>query len=488
MPAPDSSERSALRPSRTLRGWVLRGVAFAVVTGLALAIILPNVAWRSWRPARTALPAPQVDQRQPSKKSANPSASATSLRLNPADVLREIEPSVVRIEADGPAGLSVVGSGFVLDASGLVATSFHVTRELTQGVARFRDGTVYELAGYAALDRENDLAIVRLRGASNLVAAILPDTQPRPLTPIFALGHPQGVEFSPFDGKISRLVRTSQLSEATRTFVRDLTGSERDHLWIQHTANLSDGNSGGPLIDEQGQVIGINTWVDRQTGFGYALPASEIAALLAAASPDSEPLAAHATSEARLRSQLWQTSAEELKKRLADARAMGWQPGNRRDYSLLQELAFGITLANQPAKFGGKAALGERFDDLVKAADQAVATLRKEKWSNAGQILLLNEFAATEIHRPLAGLVFIGTIERLVSGPDGQQAAIVLLAGFEQRLLLPVEPGLSLPEPGAQCLIVGVNDRGRSVQYGDNPLDPIVAPVVIAPVIIVLGK
>jgi hypothetical protein len=73
------------------------------------------------------------------------------------------------------------------------------------------------------------------------------------------------VEFSPFDGKISRLIHTSQLSAATQKFVRELTGSQRDHRWNQHTANLSDGNSGGPLVAENGEVLGINTWVDRQT-------------------------------------------------------------------------------------------------------------------------------------------------------------------------------------------------------------------------------
>jgi hypothetical protein len=167
---------------------------------------------------------------------------------------------------------------------------------------------------------------------------------------------------------------------------------------------------------------------------------------------------------------------------------MHWQPTTRREYAKLQQLAFGITLANYPQNFGGRPALGERFDDLVKAADRIVARLRQEKWSDAGQILLLNEFAATEVLKPQAGLIFVGTIEKVVTGPKDTRAAIVVLAGFERRLLVALESSLGAPEVGAQCLIVGVNDRGRTVQYGDNPLDPIVAPAVIAPVIIVLGK
>jgi S1-C subfamily serine protease len=485
MTGPKAKNQITPRPSRTVRGWLLRCGMAAAVVGFVLWVVVQNVDFESWRrrfQRRTAdLPA-TVNLDHAAR------TAATALVRPPADALKQIEPSVVRIEADGPGGLEVVGSGFVVEPNGLVATSYHVAAQATQGVARFRDGTVYDIAGYAALDRDNDLAILRLRGADDLSAVVVNVAEPRPLTTVFALGHPQGIEFSPFDGKVSRLVETSKLPAASQTFVRELTASQRDHRWIQHTANLSDGNSGGPLVNDAGHVLGINTWVDRQTGFGYALPAAEIAAILAAPLAQIEPLERYATAEARLRAMVWQTSAEELSKLHEEARAMRWQPSSRRDYSRLQQLAFGITLANRPQHLGGRPAVGERFDELVQAADQIVARLRQEKWDEAGQITLLNEFAAAEINRPLAGLIFIGTIERLVSGPRNEQAAIVVLAGFEHQLLIMLESGLSLPERGSQCLIVGVNDRGRTVQYGDNPLDPIVAPVVIAPVVIVLGK
>jgi S1-C subfamily serine protease len=484
-----SPSREPARPSRTIRGWLIRGSAAVAVAALVLWIVWQNADDRSARlrdSPRRAATAPNV---------AVGTASPARLSPGPAEALKRIEPCVVRIEADGPGGLEVVGSGFIVGPQGLVATSYHVAAQATQGVARFRDGRVHEIIGYAGLDRENDLALLQLRGATELNAAELSLDDPAPLATVVAVGHPQGIEFSPFDGKVSRIVTTSQLPTATQRFVRELTGSERDHRWIQHTANLSDGNSGGPLVDEQGRVVGINTWVDRQTGFGYALPASTIAGLIDAPPAEVEPLARHATSEARLQAQLWQTSAEQLTRLYDEARAMRWQPSSRRDYSRLQQLAFGITLANRPAQFGGRPALGERFDELVKAADQIVAQLRREQWNDAGQITLLNEFAAEELNRPLAGVFMIGTVERIFSGPRhrgatdrGQLAAIVVLAGFEQRLLVPLESGLNAPEPGSQCLIVGVNDRGRTVQYGENPLDPIVAPVVVAAEIIALGR
>jgi hypothetical protein len=137
---------------------------------------------------------------------------------------------------------------------------------------------------------------------------------------------------------------------------------------------------------------------------------------------------------------------------------------------------------------GGTDSLGARHEELVKAADRIVARLRKEPWNDVGQITLLNEFAAPEIARPAAGLVFFGTIERIVQGKAAERAAIVRLAGFEERIIVPLESGLSAPEADAQCLFVGVNDRGRTMPYGNNPLQPIVAPVIVAPVIIDLGQ
>jgi S1-C subfamily serine protease len=487
----DHHGRELPRPTRTFRGWILRLIAAALVVAVVLWLILRTADWESFsaRGGRPLVHAPpQVEGAHHVDAGDSAAAMATDPALGDRSALQSIEPCVVRIEVDGAAGLEVIGSGFVVEPSGLVATNLHVAAQMTQGVARFRDGAVYEIAGYAALDRDTDLAILQLRSASELPAARLALDDPKPLSLVFAIGHPRGVEFSPFDGRVSRLVATSQLAAGTQKFVRDLTGSLRDHRWIQHTANLSDGNSGGPLVAANGSVIGINTWVDRQTGFGYALPASEIAALLGNQLPEIESLEMHASSEARLRAQLWQTSAEELKKLHDHARAMRWQPTSRRDYSQLQRLAFGLTLANQPEKLAASQSLGDQFEDLVKAADQIVAALRKEKWNDPGQILLLNEFAATEVNRPMTGLVLIGTIERIVAAQDGKRAAIVVLAGFQQRLLVPLDSGLSVPDAGSQCLIVGVNDRGRTVQYGDNPLDPITAPVIIAPIVIVLGK
>jgi len=60
----------------------------------------------------------------------------------------------------------------------------------------------------------------------------------------------------------------------------------------------------------------------------------------------------------------------------------------------------------------------------------------------------------------------------------------VKLAGFEQTVLIPMGSKLHVPPPGAQCLILGINDQGKTVSYGDNPLQPTVAPVIMAAVMV----
>src|SRR5688572_22802488 len=135
------------RPNRTIRGWLLRGGAALAVAGLLVWMVWQNVnvePSRQWASPRKTVAA----------SAAGPSAVSSARRTAaPVEALKQIEPCVVRIESDGVAGLEIVGSGFVVTPEGLVATSYHVAAGITQGMARFRDGTVHEIAGYAALDR-----------------------------------------------------------------------------------------------------------------------------------------------------------------------------------------------------------------------------------------------------------------------------------------------------------------------------------------------
>jgi Trypsin-like peptidase domain len=134
-----------------------------------------------------------------------------------------------------------LGSGFIADSVGLVVTNAHVVLPCDE-VALSRGGTSDELsASIVLLDLEHDIAVLdcsELRGG----ALRLADGLPRVGQHVYAVGHPEGLEFTVSDGIVSA--------------IRDLpTGI---HM-VQTTAPISPGNSGGPLLDAWGHVVGMTT-------------------------------------------------------------------------------------------------------------------------------------------------------------------------------------------------------------------------------------
>ena len=493
-PAEIATGRSLpVRPRRTLLGFVLRSivlllllapVAYAVYLGAKTALsrgIPASPSGGNGRGTEAALRAP-----------ANVVASGTIQPLGVSgrgstQLAEQILASVVILEEDGPSGLTPVGSGFVVGEHGKIVTSLHVAVEMTAGVARFQDGRVFEIEGYLGSSKVHDLAILQLKGATTgLVPLQLAKDEPAPLAPILAVGHPQGLAFSLADGAVSRVIATEEMPDASRQWVKTLTGTDTKSRWIQHTAKLSDGNSGGPLVNTQGEVLGVNTWVDRQTGFGYAIASRAIHELLEEVRDNPLPLVELATSEARLRSQLWNASASRLERLARDAKTMRYLPESDTDRQLLGELAWCITLANNPEQFAKTESKGEQFVDLARAADRAVADLKRYKWGDGVQLILVNEWAVSQVFRPHAGVFAFVVVRRMVEGARGEAALIVEIAGYQQELLLPLESKLDVPKPGTNLLIIGVNRDGQSVRYGDNPLQPRVAPVIYAPILLPL--
>lgn len=493
-----ATARDVARPKRTQRGHWLRVTLTLAIVAVSAFLIQPWKYWNALISGRRAPrheeivihpPPPKAPPESIAEKPPLPEqvSNATNKR-SASPELTKLREGIALVEADGPAGREILGSAFVVP-SGELVTCLHVANRTTSAVVRFRDGSVFDVAGYAAIDPQMDLALLQLEEPpSSLVPVRIAEQELEQLTPIVAFGHPQGIEFAAYEGRVSRLVKTGELPAPLQKFVRELTASDSDQTWIQHTARLSEGNSGGPLATERGEVIGINVWVDRQSDFGYALPIAALAGLQAQRFAEVQPLERFALAEARIRDATWQTSAKRLKELAEEARALKWQVHEAADYARLQHIAWGVTLANAPEHFTTKKALGDRLNDLVTEADRVAAQLHAQRWNDGSQIIVLNEFAEREVTRAGAGVVFFGSVQRIVEGRKNERALLVQLAGFEQMLLVPLADRLSTPEPGAQCLFVGVNDRGRTVRYGDNPLQPIVAPVIIAPVIVPLKR
>jgi S1-C subfamily serine protease len=186
------------------------------------------------------------------------------------EVYRSILPSLVFIRTEGNeerAGGSGVGSGVIVNDDGAILTAHHVVDGARRITVVFADGTE---AGAAISEVfPTDLAILRPnRSPEIIVPAVLGGAGPRVGDDAFAVGNPLGLAASLSAGVISGLNRTSTLQPGDR----QLGGL------IQFDAAVNPGSSGGPLLNRNGQVIGIVTALANPanersfTGIGFAVP------------------------------------------------------------------------------------------------------------------------------------------------------------------------------------------------------------------------
>jgi putative serine protease PepD len=158
------------------------------------------------------------------------------------------------------------GSGFVIDPRGYILTNFHVVQEAQSIEVVLGDQTRYP-AKMVGADQRNDVALVKIdpKGKS-LVALTLGDSSALQVgQKVLAIGNPFGFQSTLTTGVVSALGRTVQTSQTT--FIDEA---------IQTDAAINRGNSGGPLINSHGEVIGINSAIytpsGTTAGIGFAIP------------------------------------------------------------------------------------------------------------------------------------------------------------------------------------------------------------------------
>ena len=171
-----------------------------------------------------------------------------------ADIIERCEKSVVRIETKTAVGDSL-GSGFVVDANGTMITNCHVLAGATAAKVQFADGTTGDIVGTLLVDQARDIIVAKISTADRPVIALSSDL-PRKGESVLALGAPHGLAFTATRGIISAI-----RSEAEMT--KDLGDPSMKGTWVQVDAALSPGNSGGPLINEMGQVVAMSTLASR---------------------------------------------------------------------------------------------------------------------------------------------------------------------------------------------------------------------------------
>lgn len=185
------------------------------------------------------------------------------------DLAEKVKPSVVVIMHTGRQGKQAgLGTGFVIDSAGLIATNFHVIGEGRPITVQLPDGSKHDVVSVHASDRHLDLAVIKIAGKIPTPLPLGDSDALRNGQAIAAIGHPQGLQHSVVAGVLSGR--------------RDVEGISM----LQVAMPIEQGNSGGPVLDMAGQVVGIVTMKSLVThNLGFAVPVKDLHALLKKPNP-----------------------------------------------------------------------------------------------------------------------------------------------------------------------------------------------------------
>ncbi|MFH8614631.1 S1C family serine protease [Streptomyces sp. NPDC017979] len=229
---------------------------------------------------------------------------STSNKGTVAGVAEAVSPSIVEIKAAGGNGAST-GSGVIITSSGEIITNNHVVSGADTVQVRLDDGKTYT-ADVVGTAPDKDLALVKVRGASGLKAAPLGDSGKLKVgEEVVAIGSPEGLTGTVTSGIVSALDRDVTVATdpgqrrpdtgwpfeyGGRQFNGDTGESTTTYKAIQTDASLNPGNSGGALINMNGEIVGINSAMYSPSaatgstagsvGLGFAIPVDTVKASL----------------------------------------------------------------------------------------------------------------------------------------------------------------------------------------------------------------
>jgi S1-C subfamily serine protease len=253
---------SAARLPLTLLGGALLGMAMMLV-------------YLELRP-----PAGKLDESDVLRIAQEQIASMTPTPAVGPLIYAQVRPAVVLISINGrnqdSTSFSGRGSGVIIDENGSILTSLHVIQGAQTVNVQFFDGST-QTAKVVQTQPERDLAVIQVQRLPDGVQPATLGGDNSPGTEVLAIGSPFGL-----DGSISQGV----ISAVGRQFRVEATGQVLDNM-IQFDAAVNPGNSGGPLVDMQGRVVGIVTGIANPTkqnvfiGLGFAVPIQQAAGLVA---------------------------------------------------------------------------------------------------------------------------------------------------------------------------------------------------------------
>jgi S1-C subfamily serine protease len=242
-------------PSRSLK--IAAAFAAAVLLGAGGGVAAYSVA----APTATTTVVRQV--------TVTDSQPASSSGLSVSAIYDRVHRGVVTVKVTTPQG-EALGSGFVIDGQGHIVTNDHVVDGATSISVEFADGASYD-AQLVGADPSTDVAVIKVSApSSELTPLQLGDSSTIQVgDQVVAIGSPLGLDETVTSGIVSALNRT-----ITSPNQFAINGA------IQTDAAINHGNSGGPLLNQSGQVIGINSQIESDSGgndgIGFAVPSNTV--------------------------------------------------------------------------------------------------------------------------------------------------------------------------------------------------------------------
>ena len=182
--------------------------------------------------------------------------------LPPEKIYRKVLPSVMTLEVENQCGEKYVGSAVLVLADDVALTAWHVVSDARSVWAVFADGQRVKVTGCIDHEAGRDLALLKLEKKMPRRRAVLCRELQSVAARAYAVGAPRGFDFSITDGLISQ--------------IRTVNGL----LQYQLSCPISPGNSGGPILNQLGEVIGISTWTKADAqNVNFAIPVQEISRL-----------------------------------------------------------------------------------------------------------------------------------------------------------------------------------------------------------------
>lgn len=185
-------------------------------------------------------------------------------KLTPREIAQQTLPSTVLLVMGNSDTEEVKsGSGFFV-AEDVVVTNFHVIKEMTEGYAKiYGQEKIYEVLGIVGTDEKNDLALLKIKGIKGKALKLNADDSAAIGDEVFAVGNPKGLEGTFSQGIVSSIRKTGKFN------------------LLQITASISSGSSGGAVLNDKGEVIGVAVGaIESGQSLNFAIPVSLLRSLI----------------------------------------------------------------------------------------------------------------------------------------------------------------------------------------------------------------